>query len=191
MNIAFSTPIFLWLWVYSWPFVWNRERSHLYTHNTLHQSVGKHWQQEGRHVSSVYFVQVFCMCLLLWGKVWSQLDPNARLHFQQHSLLSVENLWHENQMHIWGDGRGRMLFTPPHALWVGGEGVAPCVFILDNHVVQPRWHALLNRFIFSYITAGGLLAWFKNIVPSSHKELTNSTTSVMRCKNAAFDYLLL
>lgn len=84
-----------------------------------------------------------------------------------------------------------MLFTPPHALWVGGEGVAPCVFILDNHVVQPRWHALLNRLIFSYITAGGLLAWFKNIVPSSHKELTNSTTSVMRCKNAAFDYLLL
>lgn len=54
-----------------------------------------------------------------------------------------------------GDRRGRMLFTPPHALWVGGEGVAPCVFILDNHVVQPRWHALLNRLIFSYITAGG------------------------------------
>lgn len=81
-------------------------------------------------------------------------------------------------------------FAPPHALWGGGEGVAPCVFILDSHVVQLCWHALLTRLLLSCI-ASPLLACFKSIVPSSHKELTHLTTSVMRPKNAAFDYLLL
>lgn len=178
MNIAFCMPFFLWLWVYSWLFVWNRESDRSYTPNTLHQSVGKHWQQEGRHVSSIYFIQVFYMCSSPWGKVWSQLDPNARLHFQQHRLSRVLPLLTAWKMFgtkfkcLFGRMGGDVcsFFTPPHALWGGGEGVAPCVFILDSHVFQLCWHALLTPLLLSFIAAP-LLACFKSIVPSSHKSL--------------------
>lgn len=132
--------------------------------NASHQCVRKHWQQEGRHVSSAKFIQVFWM--LPRGNVCVQLDPSALLHFQQDRLLKVFPLlkrWKKFDTKFtcafWYMGSGICTFSTPLHVVRRGEGVVSCIFILDSTLfsragVHRSPHFLLSCFIAHLLACG-------------------------------------
>lgn len=127
--------------------------------NTSHQCVRKHWQQESRHARSTKFVQMFWMCWLPQVNGWVQLDPSARLHFQQYRLLKVFPLLKRCKKFdmkftwaFWYTGSDICTFTTSWRRLRRTQGVVLCISILDATLfscagVHRSPHFLLSCFI--------------------------------------------